>query len=131
MNKHAKLFHKKSKARDLHCFSSFVCIFFVLVHVYFLYISEPWRSIFLRTDRDHFSWNVFQFKIITGVYFMIIMTMVSILSLIVRNPKLMKKIGYKRFRWIHWIMIISTVLLLVHVIYINTEIWIIYGDKIR
>ncbi|TFG07307.1 MAG: hypothetical protein EU539_05240, partial [Promethearchaeota archaeon] len=41
MNKHAKLFHKKSKARDLHCFSSFVCIFFVLVHVYFLYISEP------------------------------------------------------------------------------------------
>jgi predicted ferric reductase len=133
MNKHAKFFHKKGKrkARDIHCISSILCVFFAGVHVYLLFVSEPWRSIFLKTDSEHFSWRIFQFKIGTGVYFMTVMTIVSMLSFAARDTKFMKKIGYKRFRWIHWIMIISTVILIVHILYINTEIWIIYGDKLR
>ena len=128
MNKHAKLFHKKRKARDLHCISSFLCILFVFIHVYFLFISEPWRSIFLGLDRRHFSTEIFQLKIQSGIIFLIIMTSVSILSVITRKSKYMKKIGYKRFRIIHWIMMVFTILLAFHVLYINTELWIMgYG----
>jgi predicted ferric reductase len=128
MNKHAKLFRKKRKARDLHCISSFLCIFFAFIHVYFLFISEPWRSIFLGLDRAHYSTNIFQLKIQTGIIFAVIMTSVSILSIITRKPKYMKKIGYKRFRIIHWIMMIFTIVLIFHIIYINTELWIMgYG----
>ena len=58
MNKHAKLFHKKKKARDLHCLSSFLCILFMALHVFFLLTSEPWRSIFLGLDRKHFSTQI-------------------------------------------------------------------------
>jgi predicted ferric reductase len=128
MNKHAKLFHKKRKARDLHCISSFLCILFVFIHVYFLFISEPWRSIFLGLDRRHFSTRIFQLKIQSGIIFLVIMTSVSILSVITRKSKYMKKISYKRFRIIHWIMMVFTILLAFHIIYINTELWIMgYG----
>jgi predicted ferric reductase len=129
MNKHAKLFHKKRKARDLHCLSSFLCILFMTLHVFFLLTSEPWRSIFLGLDRKHFSTQVFQLKIQSGVIFAAIMVSVSILSLFTRKSKYMKKIGYKRFRVIHWIMMIFTILLVFHILYINTELWIMgYGQ---
>ena len=129
MNKHAKLFHKKRKARDLHCISSILCILFMTIHVYFLLTSEPWRSIFLGLDREHFSTRVFQIKIQTGITFATIMTIVSILSLFARKPKYMRKIGYKRFKIIHWIMMIFTIVLIIHVLYINTELWIMgYGQ---
>jgi len=129
MNKHAKLFHKKRKARDLHCLSSFLCILFMTLHVFFLLTSEPWRSIFLGLDRKHFSTQVFQLKIQSGVIFATIMVSVSILSLFTRKSKYMKKIGYKRFRVIHWIMMIFTILLVFHILYINTELWIMgYGQ---
>lgn len=133
MNKHAKLFHKKGKkrARDLHCISSFLCISFAFFHFYLLYISEPWRSIFFRSDREHFSFFMFQLKIGTGIYFIIVMSIISIISLAARNSKFMIKIGYKKFRLIHWIMIISTIVLIFHIIYLNTEIWIITGNKLR
>lgn len=131
MNKHARLFHKKRKARDLHCVSSLLCILFVLLHLYYLFISEPWRSILLLRDREHFTYRIFQFKIGTGVYFAIIMILVSILSFAARDVKFMKKIGYKRFRIIHWIMMVSTVILIIHIFYINTEIWIMTGYRIR
>ena len=129
MNKHAKFFHKKRKARDLHCLSSFLCILFMTLHVFFLLTSEPWRSIFLGLDRKHFSTQVFQLKIQSGVIFAAIMVSVSILSLFTRKSKYMKKIGYKRFRVIHWIMMIFTILLVFHILYINTELWIMgYGQ---
>lgn len=131
INKHAKLFHKKKKARHLHCISSVLCILFFLLHVYCLVISEPWRSIFLLRDKAHFSYRIFQFKIGTGIYMAIIMTSVSLLSFAALDAKVMKKIGYKRFRIIHWIMIVSTVILIIHILYINTEIWIITGYKTR
>ncbi|TFG25871.1 MAG: hypothetical protein EU532_11205 [Promethearchaeota archaeon] len=133
MNKHAKLFHKrgKRKARDLHCISSFLCILFAFSHFYLLYISEPWRSIFFRSDREHFSFNIFQLKIGTGVYFAVVMTIVSILSMAARESKIMKIIGYRRFRIIHWIIMISTIILIIHILYINTEIWIITGGRLR
>ncbi len=129
MNKHAKLFHKKKRARDLHCISSFLCILFMTIHVYFLLTSEPWRSIFLGLDRKHFSTRVFQIKIQTGIIFGTIMTIVSVFSVFARKPKYMKKIGYKKFKVIHWIMMIFTILLIVHILYINTELWIMgYGQ---
>ena len=129
MNKHAKLFHKKRKARDLHCLSSFLCIFFMALHVFFLLTSEPWRSIYFGLDRKHFSTQIFQLKIQSGVIFATIMLSVSILSLFTRKSKYMKKIGYKRFRVIHWIMMIFTILLVFHILYINTELWIMgYGQ---
>jgi hypothetical protein len=129
MNKHAKLFHKKRKARDLHCISSFLCILFMAIHVFLLFISEPWRSIFLNIDREHFSYRVFQIKIQIGIIFATIMVIVSILSVFARKPKYMKKIGYKKFKIIHWIMMIFTFLLIIHILYINTELWIMgYGQ---
>ena len=124
MNKHAKLFHSKKRARDLHCLSSFLAIIMMFLHFYILFISEPWRSIVLRTDRAHFPQEVFRLKIILGIIFGTIMTSVSVLSVLARNPKIMKKIGYKRFKWIHWFMMVSTIILIIHVIYINTELWI-------
>ena len=128
MNKHAKLFHSKKKARDLHCLSSFLAIIFMFLHFFVLFISEPWRSIIFRTDRAHFPQEVFRLKIILGIIFGTIMTSVSVLSVLARNPKVMKKIGYKRFKWIHWFMMVSTIILIIHVIYINTELWIMgYG----
>jgi len=130
LNKHAKLFRKKRKARDLHCISSLLCILFFLLHVFCLFISEPWRSILLLRDREHFTYRVFQFKIGTGIYMAIIMTIVSLLSFAAREAKVMKKIGYKRFRIIHWIMMVSTIILIIHILYINTEIWIITGSKL-
>ena len=130
MNKHAKLFHKKREARDLHCISSLLCILFFLLHVYYLFISEPWRSIFFMRDREHFAYRIFQIKIGTGIYMAIVMSLVSILSFAARDAKFMKKIGYKRFCIIHWIMIISTIILIVHILFINTEVWIITGRKL-
>ena len=59
MNKHAKLFHNKKRARDLHCLSSFLAITFMFLHFSVLFISEPWKSIILRSDRAHFPQQVF------------------------------------------------------------------------
>lgn len=131
MNKHAKLFHKKRKARDLHCLSSFLCILFMALHVFFLLTSEPWRSIFLGLDRKHFSTIIFQLKLQSGIIFGSIMVSVSILSLFTRKSKYMKKIGYKRFRVIHWIMMIFTILLIFHILYINTELWIMGFGQVK
>ncbi|MFX0070851.1 MAG: ferric reductase-like transmembrane domain-containing protein [Candidatus Hermodarchaeota archaeon] len=131
MNFHAKLLGKKKKARDLHCFSSFLCILFMIIHFSLLLNSEPWRSIILLTDSEHFGLRVFRAKIISGIIFGVVMSMVSILSIFARSPKIMKKIGYKRFKYIHWFMMVLTVVLIFHIIYINTEIWIIVGEKIR
>ncbi|MBD3255189.1 MAG: hypothetical protein GF383_08850 [Candidatus Lokiarchaeota archaeon] len=131
MNKHAKLFRKKAKARDLHCISSFLCIALTIIHLVLLFVSEPWRSIILRTDSEHFSLTIFRGKILSGVVFAVIMSAVSILSMFARKPKFMKKIGYRRFKIIHKIMMLSTVILLFHIIFINTELWIIFGLKLR
>jgi predicted ferric reductase len=131
INKHAKLFHKKKRARDLHCLSSFICILFMILHLILLFNYEPWRSIILRADRAHFSFNTFQLKIQNGIIVGLVMAIVSFLSLFARNPKVMKKIGYKRFKIIHWMMIIVSFVLILHVLYINTEIWIMTGDRLR
>ncbi len=124
MNKHAKLFHKKKRARDLHCISSIICIFFMFIHLSVLLISEPWRSVFWLIDRKHFSYEIFYTKIISGIIFGTVMVAVSILSIIARKPKYMRIIGYNRFRSIHLIMMVFTIMLILHVLYINTELWI-------
>ncbi len=124
MNKHAKLFHKKKKARDLHCISSIVCIFFMVLHLSILLISEPWRSVYLMTERRHFPYEVFHLKIQLGIVAGTVMTIVTILSAFARKPKIMKFIGYKRFKIIHRIMMAFTIAIIIHVLYINTELWI-------
>ncbi|MFX1259919.1 MAG: hypothetical protein ACFFAN_18875 [Promethearchaeota archaeon] len=124
MNKHAKLFHSKTKARDLHCISSFLSILFMGIHLFILYISEPWRSIFLLRKREHLPMNLFLIKIWTGIIFGVIMVFVSLLSVFARKPTIMNKIGYKRFKLIHWILLASTLILIFHIIFINTELWI-------
>ncbi len=124
MNKHAKLFHRKKNARDLHCISSFLAIIFMIIHFYFLYISEPWKSIFLLRRRAHLPMEIFLFKIWLGIIFGTIMITVSILSVFARNPNVMKIIGFKRFRWIHWILVGLTSILVYHILYLNTELWI-------
>jgi len=124
INKHAKLFHKKRRARDLHCISSFICIFFMFIHFIVLLTSEPWKSVYLRTERAHFPYEVFDLKIQLGITVGVVMILVS-------EPKIMKKIGYKRFKIIHWIMMIFTVVLIIHVLYINTELWIMGYGQLR
>ena len=130
MNKHAKLFHKKRKARDLHAISSVICIFFMFLHFYILLTSEPWRSVYLMTERQHFPYEIFHLKIYLGIVAGAVMVIVSILSVFARKPKIMKKIGYKRFKIIHRIMMIFTIVIIIHVIYINTELWIMGYGKI-
>jgi len=130
MNKHAKLFHKKRKARDLHAISSFICIFFMVLHFYILLTSEPWRTVYLMKDRKHLPYEIFHLKIYLGIVAGAVMVIVSILSVFARNPKIMRKIGYKRFKLIHRIMMIFTIVIIIHVIYINTELWIMGYGKI-
>ena len=124
MNKHAKLFHKKKKARDLHFISSFICIVFMVLHFVILLISEPWTSIFFLKNRRHLPFEIFYIKIWTGIIFGTIMLSVSLLSVVARKSKMMRKIGYKRFKWIHWILISSIFILIFHILFINTELWI-------
>ena len=129
MNKHAKLFHKKRKARDLHAISAFICIFFMFLHFYILLTSEPWRSVYLMTERKHFPYEIFHLKIYLGIVAGTVMVIVSILSVFARKSKIMKIIRYKRFKRIHWIMMIFTIVIIIHVVYINTELWIMgYGQ---
>ncbi len=124
MNKHAKLFHKKRKARDLHTISSLICIVFMILHFSILLTSQPWRSVYLMTQRRHFPYEIFHLKIQLGVVAGTVMVIVTILSAFARKPQIMKKIGYKRFKIIHRIMMVFTIVILIHVLYINTELWI-------
>jgi predicted ferric reductase len=130
MNKHAKLFHKKRKARDLHAISSFICIFFMFIHFIILLNSEPWRSVYLMTNKKHLPYEIFHMKIYLGIVAGTVMIIVSILSVFARNPKIMKKIGYKRFKIIHRIMMIFIIVIIIHVVYINTELWFMGYGKI-
>ncbi|TFG25325.1 MAG: hypothetical protein EU529_01225 [Promethearchaeota archaeon] len=123
-NKHAKLFHSKRKANDFHCIGALITNIMLGFHVLFLFISEPWRSVILTKDINHFPIILYRLKIWTGIVFAIAMIFVSILSFYLRDIKNLKKFRYKRFILIHRIMLLLTVILVVHIFLINTEIMI-------
>ncbi|MFX1394391.1 MAG: hypothetical protein ACFFAH_12565 [Promethearchaeota archaeon] len=123
-NKHAKLFHGKRKANDFHCIGAFITNLMLGLHILFLFISEPWKSVILRNRIDHYAYLLFMIKIWTGIIFALFMVFISILSFYLRDIKKLKKFGYKRFIFIHRIMLILTIVLMIHVFLINTELWI-------
>ena len=123
-NKHAKLFHSKRKANDFHCIGALITNILLGFHVLFLFTSEPWRSVILTKDIEHFPIILYRLKIWTGIIFAIAMIFVSILSFYLRDIKKLKKFRYKRFILIHRIMLLLTVILMVHIFLINTEIMI-------
>jgi predicted ferric reductase len=123
-NKHAKLFHGKRKAKDFHCIGALITNIILGFHVLFLFISEPWRSVALAKNIEHYPYNLFLIKIWTGIIFAFIMIFVSILSFYLRDMKKLKKFGYKRFILVHRIMLILTIILVIHIFLINTELWI-------
>ena len=123
-NKHAKLFHSKRKAKDFHCIGALITNIILGFHVLFLFISEPWKSVILSTRIKHYALLLFQIKIWTGIIFASIMIFISILSFYLRDMKKLKKFGYKRFILVHRIMLILTIILVIHILFINTELWI-------
>lgn len=123
-NKHAKLFHSKRKAKDFHCIGAFLTNIILGFHVLFLLISEPWKGVIFRKRMEHFGDYLFRIKIWTGIIFALIMIFVSILSFYLRDVKKLKKFGYKRFILIHRIMLVLTIVLIIHIFLINTELWI-------
>jgi len=123
-NKHAKLFHSKRKAKDFHCIGAFLTNIMLGFHVLFLFISEPWKSVILSKRIEHYAFSLFRIKIWTGIIFALIMIFVSILSFYLRDMKKLKKFGYKRFILVHRIMLFLTIILVIHILLINTELWI-------
>ena len=123
-NKHAKLFRSKKKAKDFHCIGALLTNIILGFHVLFLFISEPWRSVILSNRIEHYGFLLFRIKIWTGIIFAAIMIFVSILSFYLRDMKKLKKFGYKRFILVHRIMLLLTIILVAHILLINTELWI-------
>lgn len=123
-NKHAKLFHSKRKANDFHCIGALITNILLGFHVLFLFTSEPWKSVILSKRIEHFSLLIYQIKIWTGIIFAAFMIFISILSFFLRDIKKLKKFGYKRFILVHRIMLILTIIMVIHILFFNTELWI-------
>ena len=123
-NKYAKLFHSKRKANDFHCIGALITNIMLGFHVLFLFLSEPWISVILTKKIAHFHITLHSLKIWTGIIFAIVMILISILSFYLRDIKKLKKFRYKRFILIHRIMLVLTIILVVHIFLINTEIMI-------
>ena len=91
-----------------------------------LLLSEPWGGLIFRGEINHIPYTLFLTKLWTGVFFGIMMVSVTILFFYLKDMNRFKKFGYKKFIKVHYIMLISTALLAVHIFLINTEILIIF-----
>jgi len=124
VKKQAKLFGNMKKAKNLHCRTAIISIIILLLHIILLIATDPWRNIILRRRVEHFPYIFYMVKIWTGIIFGIIMVASSILFIYLRDLKKLRKFGYKNLIWVHRIMLICVILLAIHILYINTEIWL-------
>ena len=122
----AKKFHAMKKARFLHHFSSIITLLLLSIHVLALVFSEPWNSLIFEFEKNHFPLTIFLLKLWTGILFGIMMTFLLILFFLLREPKKMRKFGYKRFIFLHRVMMIATILLAIHIFLLNTELVIMF-----
>jgi len=122
----AKKFHAMKKARFLHHFSSIITLLLLSIHVLALVFSEPWNSLIFEFEKNHFPLTIFLLKLWTGIIFGIMMTFLLIFFFLLREPKKMRKFGYKRFIFLHRVMMIATILLAIHIFLLNTELVIMF-----
>jgi len=122
----AKLFQSYPKAKNYHSISALTTNVIFGLHVMTLLLSEPWGDLIFKGESNHIPYILFLTKIWTGVFFGTMMVSVTILFFYLKDMNRFKKFGYKRFIRVHYIMLISTGLLAVHIFLINTEILIIF-----
>ena len=121
----ARFFKSYKKARDLHCLNASISISIFLAHVISLLSSDPWGSLIFEGETNHIPESLFIAKLATGVIFGIIMFSVFFSAFFFRDMKRMKKLGFKNFIRVHYIMLWLSLLLAVHIFLINTEILVI------
>ena len=124
VKKQAKLFGNMNKAKNWHCRTAIISIVILSLHIILLLATDPWRNIILARRVEHFPYSFYMVKIWTGIIFGVIMVGSSILFVYLRDITRLRKFGYKKMIWVHRIMLIFIILLAIHVLYINTEIWL-------
>lgn len=121
----AKKFDSYPKAKNYHCFSALLTNIIFITHVLLLLNSDPWGPLIFRGEYSHMPLGLFVIKLWTGIIFGVIMVAVTILFFYLRDTDRFKKFGYKLFIRIHYIMLIFTIILAIHIFLINTEILVI------
>ncbi len=96
------------------------------MHVFLLLFSDPWGGLIFEGEYNHLPFGLFLTKLVTGVVFAGIMVAVTILFFYLRDMERFKKFGYKKFIRVHYIMLISSFILAIHIFLINTEIMVIF-----
>ncbi|MFX1340167.1 MAG: hypothetical protein ACFFDK_16270 [Promethearchaeota archaeon] len=124
----ATKFKSIEKAKNLHCYEALLTIIILAFHIIFLVTSEPWRSLIRGRKVAHFSFYFFSLKIWTGIFYGIIMVGASMLFFSLKNIKNLKRFGYKKMIWVHRIMLLFSIVLIIHISLINTELWLMSGE---
>ncbi|MHA1148823.1 MAG: hypothetical protein ACTSR8_11345 [Promethearchaeota archaeon] len=124
VKKNAKLVKDIKWAKRIHCKTALVTVGILYLHVLILVLTEPWRSIILQGRVKHLPYAYYLIKFWTGIIFGGIMITCVIFFLYIQNLKRLKKFGYRKFILVHRIMMICVILLVFHIIFINTEIWL-------
>ncbi len=122
----AKKFDSYPKAKNYHCFSALLTNSIFITHVLVLLNSDPWGPLIFQGEYKHIPFGLFAIKLWTGIIFGGIIVAVTILFFYLRDMDRFKKFGYKRFIRIHYIMLISTLVLAIHIFLINTEVLVIF-----
>lgn len=120
----AKAIHNMKTAKNIHCRTALISILILSLHIIVLVSSDPWKSIILYQRVQHFPYIYYALKLWTGIVFGAIMVISSALFVYLRDMNRLKTFGYKRFIWVHRIMLICAILLVIHVLFINTEVWL-------
>jgi len=118
-------FKSYQKARDFHCINAVITLTVLVIHVTSLLSSDPWGELLFDRESNHLPFPLFLTKVLMGIAFGLIMVSVSLSSFIFRDMKRMKRFGFKNFIKIHYIMLILSFLLAIHIFLINTEILVI------
>ncbi len=122
----AKLIKNMKSARNFHCRTAIISIFLLSLHVIILITSNPWKWIIFSHQAEHFPYSFYMIKIWTGIVYGAIMVISSVMFIYLRDLNRLKKFGYKRFMWVHHVMLICAIILIIHIFFINTELWLAF-----
>ena len=121
----ARAFKSYQRARDFHCLNAVFTITILAIHVTSLLTSDPWGELLFDGESNHLPFLLFLTKIAMGIIFGIVMFSVSMSAFIFRDMKRMKRFGFNNFIKIHYIMLLLSFLLAIHIFLINTEMLVI------